>query len=96
MRPLFRFVLRIMPFDLILQYFILICKFSHSSSIFSRGKYFNLLLELASLVLIWQYFLPFAAEGINNHIEEAILRADRLGVKVISLAALNKASFLTV
>ncbi|XP_021895251.1 protein ECERIFERUM 3 [Carica papaya] len=38
----------------------------------------------------FQYFLPFAAEGINNKIEEAILRADRLGVKVISLAALNK------
>ncbi|CAA0826889.1 Protein ECERIFERUM 3 [Striga hermonthica] len=38
----------------------------------------------------FQYFLPFAAEGINNHIEEAILRANRLGVKVISLAALNK------
>ncbi|CAK9171356.1 unnamed protein product [Ilex paraguariensis] len=38
----------------------------------------------------FQYFLPFAAEGINNQIEEAILRADRLGVKVISLAALNK------
>ncbi|KAG6413091.1 hypothetical protein SASPL_125791 [Salvia splendens] len=38
----------------------------------------------------FQYFLPFAAKGINKHIEEAILRADRLGVKVISLAALNK------
>lgn len=38
----------------------------------------------------FQYFLPFAAEGINNKIEEAILRADRLGIKVISLAALNK------
>nr|XP_016452772.1 PREDICTED: protein ECERIFERUM 3-like [Nicotiana tabacum] len=38
----------------------------------------------------FQYFLPFAAEGINNQIEQAILRADRLGVKVISLAALNK------
>ncbi|KAK4493447.1 hypothetical protein RD792_006798 [Penstemon davidsonii] len=38
----------------------------------------------------FQYFLPFAAEGINNHIEDAILRADKLGVKVISLAALNK------
>ncbi|KDP38762.1 hypothetical protein JCGZ_04115 [Jatropha curcas] len=38
----------------------------------------------------FQYFLPFAQEGINNHIEEAILRADRDGVKVISLAALNK------
>ncbi|KAJ9141201.1 hypothetical protein P3X46_031769 [Hevea brasiliensis] len=38
----------------------------------------------------FQYFLPFAQEGINKHIEEAILRADRDGVKVISLAALNK------
>ncbi|KAK4604919.1 hypothetical protein RGQ29_013119 [Quercus rubra] len=38
----------------------------------------------------FQYFLPFATEGINKHIEQAILRADRLGVKVISLAALNK------
>ncbi|XP_047945902.1 very-long-chain aldehyde decarbonylase CER3 [Salvia hispanica] len=38
----------------------------------------------------FQYFLPFAAKGINRQIEEAILRADRLGVKVISLAALNK------
>ncbi|XP_057420433.1 very-long-chain aldehyde decarbonylase CER3 isoform X2 [Lotus japonicus] len=38
----------------------------------------------------FQYFLPFAAEGINNQIEQAILRADRIGVKVISLAALNK------
>ncbi|KAK6944289.1 putative domain Wax2, C-terminal [Dillenia turbinata] len=38
----------------------------------------------------FQYFLPFASEGINRHIEDAILRADRLGVKVISLAALNK------
>ncbi|KAE8056816.1 hypothetical protein FH972_013553 [Carpinus fangiana] len=38
----------------------------------------------------FQYFLPFAREGINKHIEEAILRADKLGVKVISLAALNK------
>ncbi|KAE8670978.1 Protein ECERIFERUM 3 [Hibiscus syriacus] len=38
----------------------------------------------------FQYFLPFAAEGINKLIEVAILRADRMGVKVISLAALNK------
>uniref|UniRef100_A0A2C9UM58 Fatty acid hydroxylase domain-containing protein n=1 Tax=Manihot esculenta TaxID=3983 RepID=A0A2C9UM58_MANES len=38
----------------------------------------------------FQYFLPFAQEGINKHIEDAILRADRDGVKVISLAALNK------
>ncbi|KAL7139772.1 hypothetical protein ABFS83_09G075000 [Erythranthe nasuta] len=38
----------------------------------------------------FQYFLPFAAEGINNQIEDAILKADRIGVKVISLAALNK------
>lgn len=41
MRPLFRSVIRITRFELILQYFILICKFSHSSSIFSRCKYFN-------------------------------------------------------
>lgn len=45
-------------------------------------------------VCIVQYFLPFAAKGINRQIEEAILRADRLGVKVISLAALNKVTFL--
>ncbi|KAJ7979543.1 protein ECERIFERUM 3 [Quillaja saponaria] len=38
----------------------------------------------------FQYFLPFASEGINKHIEQAILRADKIGVKVISLAALNK------
>ncbi|KAL9683313.1 hypothetical protein QQ045_015133 [Rhodiola kirilowii] len=38
----------------------------------------------------FQYFLPFAADGINNKIEEAILTADKIGVKVISLAALNK------
>ncbi|WOG96836.1 hypothetical protein DCAR_0416173 [Daucus carota subsp. sativus] len=38
----------------------------------------------------FQYFLPFAKRGINKQIENAILRADRLGVKVISLAALNK------
>ncbi|KAI4294998.1 hypothetical protein MLD38_040726 [Melastoma candidum] len=38
----------------------------------------------------FQYFLPFALVGINRRIEEAILEADKLGVKVISLAALNK------
>ncbi|CAI0394134.1 unnamed protein product [Linum tenue] len=38
----------------------------------------------------FQYFLPFAKEGINKRIDEAILRADSLGVKVLSLAALNK------
>ena len=37
-----------------------------------------------------QYFLPFAKDGINNQIELAILRADKMGVKVLSLAALNK------
>jgi hypothetical protein len=37
-----------------------------------------------------QYFLPFAKDGINKQIETAILRADKMGVKVISLAALNK------
>ncbi|XP_004507787.1 very-long-chain aldehyde decarbonylase CER3 [Cicer arietinum] len=38
----------------------------------------------------FQYFLPFATDGINKQIEQAILRADKMGVKVISLAALNK------
>ncbi|KAG5082406.1 hypothetical protein JHK84_052444 [Glycine max] len=36
------------------------------------------------------YFLPFATEGIKNQIEQAIHRADKIGVKVISLGALNK------
>jgi len=39
-----------------------------------------------------QYFLPAAKKGINKQIELAILRADRMGVKVLSLAALNKVS----
>ncbi|WOK98266.1 protein ECERIFERUM 3-like [Canna indica] len=38
----------------------------------------------------FQYFLPFCREGINDQIELAIVRADKLGVKVLSLAALNK------
>jgi len=38
----------------------------------------------------FQYFLPAAKKGINHQIELAILRADRMGVKVLSLAALNK------
>ncbi|XP_039814351.1 very-long-chain aldehyde decarbonylase GL1-1-like [Panicum virgatum] len=38
----------------------------------------------------FQYFLPFAKDGINKQIEAAILRADKMGVKVVSLAALNK------
>ncbi|KAL8138184.1 hypothetical protein V2J09_004185 [Rumex salicifolius] len=38
----------------------------------------------------FQYFLPFATRGINKQIELAILKADKLGVKVLSLAALNK------
>ncbi|KAL6661571.1 hypothetical protein ACP70R_000955 [Stipagrostis hirtigluma subsp. patula] len=38
----------------------------------------------------FQYFLPFAHDGINRQIETAILKADEMGVKVISLAALNK------
>lgn len=38
----------------------------------------------------FQYFLPFCTDGINYHIEQSILRADRIGVKVLSLAALNK------
>uniref|UniRef100_A0A453KW56 Very-long-chain aldehyde decarbonylase CER1-like C-terminal domain-containing protein n=1 Tax=Aegilops tauschii subsp. strangulata TaxID=200361 RepID=A0A453KW56_AEGTS len=38
----------------------------------------------------FHYFLPFAKDGINDQIELAILRAERMGVKVVSLAALNK------
>ncbi|CAL5001849.1 unnamed protein product [Urochloa decumbens] len=38
----------------------------------------------------FHYLLPFAKDGINRQIEAAILRADRMGVKVINLAALNK------
>ncbi|MCO5597336.1 hypothetical protein L7F22_051412 [Adiantum nelumboides] len=38
----------------------------------------------------FMYFLPFAHRNINSLIEKAILEADRLGVKVFSLAALNK------
>lgn len=37
-----------------------------------------------------QYFLPFGLDRINNFIEKAILDADEKGVKVLSLAALNK------
>ena len=32
-----------------------------------------------------QYFIPSAKKGINRQIELAILRADKMGVKVISL-----------
>ncbi|XP_062229434.1 very-long-chain aldehyde decarbonylase GL1-3-like [Phragmites australis] len=38
----------------------------------------------------FQYFIPSAKKGINRQIELAILRADKMGVKVLSLAALNK------
>ena len=45
---------------------------------------------MMSFTFFLQYFLPFAIEGINKHIEEAILRSDRLGVKVLSVVGLNK------
>ncbi|KAG0556124.1 hypothetical protein KC19_11G028000 [Ceratodon purpureus] len=38
----------------------------------------------------FQYFLPFGLDGINKFIENSILDADAKGVKVLSLAALNK------
>ncbi|GAB2232112.1 hypothetical protein Droror1_Dr00011135 [Drosera rotundifolia] len=38
----------------------------------------------------YQYFLPSESKGINRLIERAILDADRLGVKVMALASLNK------
>jgi hypothetical protein len=43
----------------------------------------------------FQYFIPPMKEGINHQIELAILRADKMGVKVLSLAALNKVSNVT-
>jgi hypothetical protein len=42
----------------------------------------------------FQYFIPAAKKGINHQIELAIVRADRIGVKVLSLAALNKVEYL--
>lgn len=38
----------------------------------------------------FQYFLPFGLDRINKFIENSILEADEKGVKVLSLAALNK------
>ncbi|KAL3684329.1 hypothetical protein R1sor_002351 [Riccia sorocarpa] len=38
----------------------------------------------------FHYFIPVGQNSINELIESAILDADRIGVKVISLAALNK------
>ncbi|MCO5570047.1 hypothetical protein L7F22_023761 [Adiantum nelumboides] len=38
----------------------------------------------------FQYFLPNAFVKINKTLEETILEADRMGVKVITLGALNK------
>ncbi|KAG0564726.1 hypothetical protein KC19_8G134500 [Ceratodon purpureus] len=38
----------------------------------------------------FHYFLPFGLDRINDFIEKAILDADEKGVKVLSLAALNK------
>ncbi|CAK9260814.1 unnamed protein product [Sphagnum jensenii] len=39
----------------------------------------------------FQYFLAlYYMDNINKHIEKAILKADAMGVKVLSLAALNK------
>ncbi|KAL9264770.1 Very-long-chain aldehyde decarbonylase CER3-like protein [Drosera capensis] len=42
----------------------------------------------------YQYFLPSESKGINRLIERAILDADRLGVKVMALASLNKINML--
>nr|KAJ0208327.1 hypothetical protein LSAT_V11C500242950 [Lactuca sativa] len=38
----------------------------------------------------FMYFISSAKDGINSQIEEAILKADRIGVKVLSLAALTR------
>jgi hypothetical protein len=42
-----------------------------------------------------QYFIPFKLDTINALIESAILDADKSGVKVISLGALNKVAYST-
>lgn len=59
-----------------------------------RISFYNLRSKLHETWVVprygYQYFLPFATRGINKQIEYAILQADRLGVKVLSLAALNK------
>ena len=50
----------------------------------------NLNKESIDLYLVLWYFFPFSQEGINNIIEDAFLSANKLGVKVIGLADLNK------
>ena len=50
----------------------------------------NLNKESIDLYYVLQYFFPFSQEGINNLIDDAFVSVDKLGVKVISLAALNK------
>ncbi|ONK81933.1 uncharacterized protein A4U43_C01F34410 [Asparagus officinalis] len=56
--------------------------------------FYNLRGKLHQIWLVprhgFHYFLPFCTEGINKQIEMSILRANKMGVKVISLAALNK------
>mmetsp|Transcript_32149 Transcript_32149/g.91202 ORF Transcript_32149/g.91202 Transcript_32149/m.91202 type:complete len:623 (-) Transcript_32149:250-2118(-) len=39
----------------------------------------------------FQYFLPFDQKRINRLIKDAIVKADKLGIQVIGLGALNKA-----
>jgi hypothetical protein len=47
--------------------------------------------SLGVLLIQLQYFLAlYYMDNINKHIEKAILKADAMGVKVLSLAALNK------
>lgn len=41
-----------------------------------------------------QFFMKSEHERINAHIENSILKADKAGVKVVGLGALNKAEFL--
>ena len=43
-----------------------------------------------------QYFLPNAFRKANKLLEEAILEADRKGVKVLTLGALNKVRDLSI
>ncbi|XP_078439971.1 very-long-chain aldehyde decarbonylase GL1-1-like [Wolffia australiana] len=71
---------------------VMICMWAFSKTFLV--SFYNLRGRLHQIWLVprfgFQYFLPWAKDGINAQIEHAILRADRLGVKVLSLAALNK------
>eukprot|EP00253_Pinus_taeda_P001261 PITA_01261 len=61
---------------------------SHVISKYTIGEFNQETWVLPRLAL--QFFLPFGQDKINNLIEEAIVEADRIGVKVIALGGLVK------